>query len=423
MRRLFLAILPGIAFFATVSPVNAANPDHLQRLLKTNQCPNCDLSNADLTDTNLFGANLANANLKGAILKSANLGSANFSDADLSGANLQQAYLDRATLENANLTQANLSGAYLKNATTTGVQLRGATLRGAKLQNADLIGVNLQGADFSETNLSGVFFSGFRSIRSATIPIFGSMYSPAMFTALICQNAPFSSSQNESEEFRRLGIEFVPANLVGSNFTGANLADAVLIRGNLTNANLTGANLKNACLIQANLRGAVLDRADLQSALLKAAILEGASLKETRNANLAETFQNETDARQKEVEAQVVPNMRAMMRAQQAYLLEHTKFATKVDELQLGLKDSEQYAYRVFSQGDRTRLAAVAAVPKTAGFRTYIGLVSTSRGSRETVSMTRLCVSQEAKPVLPKLPLNVPNSQPPACPTGFQAVN
>ncbi len=422
MRRLLLAIFPGIAFFATVSPANAANPDHLQRLLKTNQCPNCDLSNADLTDANLFGANLVNANLKGAILKGANLGSANFSDADLSGANLQQAYLDRATLENANLTQANLTQAYLKNATTTGVQIRGATLRGAKLQNADLIGVNLQGADLSETNLSGVFFSGFRSIRSTAIPFFGSTYSPAMFTALICQNAPFPSPEKENEEFRRLGLEFVPANLVGSNLAGANLAGAVLIRGNLTNANLTGANLRDACLIQGNLRGAVLDRADLQSALLKAAILEGASLKETRNANLAEAFQNETDARQKEAEAQTLPNVQAMMRAQQAYLLEHTKFATKVDELQLGLEDSEQYAYRVFSQGDRTRLSVVAAVPKAGGFKTYIGLVSTSRGSQEKVSMTRLCVSQEAKPVLPKLPLNVPNNQPAACPTGFQAI-
>lgn len=71
MKRLPLAALPIFAI-AAIPAAHAANPEHLQRLLKTNQCPNCDLSGADLKDTNLFGANLTNANLKGAILRSPN---------------------------------------------------------------------------------------------------------------------------------------------------------------------------------------------------------------------------------------------------------------------------------------------------------------------------------------------------------------
>ena len=59
------------------------NKDHLDTLLETNECVDCNLNNA-----NLSGANLSGANLNGA-----DLGQANLSGANLSGANLDEQIL------------------------------------------------------------------------------------------------------------------------------------------------------------------------------------------------------------------------------------------------------------------------------------------------------------------------------------------
>lgn len=69
-----------------VTPVNAANPDHIRRLLNTNACPGCDLSGANLRGANLSGADLRNANLSYADLRGTNLQNANLAGANLYGA-------------------------------------------------------------------------------------------------------------------------------------------------------------------------------------------------------------------------------------------------------------------------------------------------------------------------------------------------
>jgi uncharacterized protein YjbI with pentapeptide repeats len=104
--------------------------NHLQQLLSTRKCPQCDLSGSGLVQSNLAGAKLNGANLVGA-----NLSQANLSGADLSGANLTG-----ASLFGANLTGANLSGAIL-----TGVDLRGAYLNNANLDNTKLDTAYIQG--------------------------------------------------------------------------------------------------------------------------------------------------------------------------------------------------------------------------------------------------------------------------------------
>ena len=76
-------------------PVQSAafNPADIERLKTTNECPNCNLTGA-----NLSGASLDHSNLSGAYL-----GGANLSKANLTGVILRGAYLGGA----------NLSGAYL----------------------------------------------------------------------------------------------------------------------------------------------------------------------------------------------------------------------------------------------------------------------------------------------------------------------
>jgi uncharacterized protein YjbI with pentapeptide repeats len=113
------------ALCSCLQPTQAFNREHIKQLLKTNKCPGCDLTYADLSGKNLkqadlTGANLNAANLHGAKLQGANLTGANlnlvdFSEAKLTGANLTGASLvlawfNKARLDGANLTKAILDG-------------------------------------------------------------------------------------------------------------------------------------------------------------------------------------------------------------------------------------------------------------------------------------------------------------------------
>lgn len=102
----------------------AENLSHLEKLLSTDTCQNC----------NLVNAGLVRAELSGAQLQGANLTNANLSRANLSGANLR----------GANLTGASLHGANLRGANLTGVTFQGTDLRNAYLNNAQLQGTSLE---------------------------------------------------------------------------------------------------------------------------------------------------------------------------------------------------------------------------------------------------------------------------------------
>lgn len=93
----------------------------LDRLLKDNECPKCDLSGAVLAGMDLSKAKLEGANLSGADLSKASLRMADMAQANLSGANLSGAVFEAADLFQANLTGANTAealfgGAYLAEA-------------------------------------------------------------------------------------------------------------------------------------------------------------------------------------------------------------------------------------------------------------------------------------------------------------------
>ena len=155
---------------ASPARISATAPS-VRQLLKTHQCPECNLrgvnlENANLKDANLTGANLEDANLTGANLTGATLaGGANLWDATLTGANLRSANLTGAILWGANLRGANLTGANLTGANLGGANLgrvgtnlestnlEGAALAGAKLGNADLWSANIRGANLEGTDL------------------------------------------------------------------------------------------------------------------------------------------------------------------------------------------------------------------------------------------------------------------------------
>lgn len=115
----------------SASPALSENLKHLNQLLSSGQCEDCNL-----VDAGLVRANLAGAQLQGANLTNANLSRANLSGANLTGANLTGASLNGADLTGANLTAVRLQGTDLRNAYLTNTQLQGTSLENAYIQRA-----------------------------------------------------------------------------------------------------------------------------------------------------------------------------------------------------------------------------------------------------------------------------------------------
>ncbi len=120
---IIVAGFSGNSFAALVGSSRPVAQENFQKLIKTNECPSCDLAGVVLTRVDLSGANLEGANLAGAKLYLADLSGANLRNANLQGAKLGGADLAGADLRGANLTGAVLEGAYLKD-----VQLDGSII-------------------------------------------------------------------------------------------------------------------------------------------------------------------------------------------------------------------------------------------------------------------------------------------------------
>lgn len=122
MKKL-LAVLTIVSACSFATQVLAFVQTDLDRLLKTNDCPKCDLSGAVLTGMDLSKAKLEGANLSGADLTKASLRMA-----DMAGANLSESKLSGAVFEAADLFQANLSGASIEEALFEGAYLADVTM-------------------------------------------------------------------------------------------------------------------------------------------------------------------------------------------------------------------------------------------------------------------------------------------------------
>ena len=128
-----IAGFSGNSFAALVGSPRPVAQENFQKLIKTNECPSCDLAGVVLTRVDLSGANLEGANLAGAKLYLTNLSGANLKNANLQGAKLGGADLAGADLRGANLTGAVLEGAYLK-----GAQIDGRIIADKPYETEDL---------------------------------------------------------------------------------------------------------------------------------------------------------------------------------------------------------------------------------------------------------------------------------------------
>lgn len=143
---------------ASLNTSDANKQRNLEKLLKTKECRNCDLTGVNLSGANLSNAKLYDANLKGAVLSRANLYHAklrnsSLADAKLDNANLYQANLSNADLEKADLTKANLAQADLENTNLGKANLSNAFLAGGRLISTNLVEANLSNANLKDATL------------------------------------------------------------------------------------------------------------------------------------------------------------------------------------------------------------------------------------------------------------------------------
>jgi uncharacterized protein YjbI with pentapeptide repeats len=172
MKKLLILLFSLISFIGTSYAGDLET--NISKLINTNYCEDCDLSEANLSGTDFSGANLSGATLNGADLSKADLSKAdlskanllkiNFRRANLSGTNFRGADLSNADLSNADLTKADLSNADfskadLSKADLSGSYLYGANLNGANLNGANLSGANLKGVDLIKVNFTGATVS------------------------------------------------------------------------------------------------------------------------------------------------------------------------------------------------------------------------------------------------------------------------
>ncbi len=121
---------PPAAALEIAPQITTATREEVKSTVKSmaQNCPGCNLEQADLRQAYLVGANLKGANLRGADLSRANLRRAHLEGADLSGATLLSTNLPGANLKNSDLTGCDLTGSNLIQADFTGATMKGSIL-------------------------------------------------------------------------------------------------------------------------------------------------------------------------------------------------------------------------------------------------------------------------------------------------------
>ena len=115
-------------------------------------------------------------------------------------------------------------------------------------------------------------------------------------------------------------------------------------------------------------------------------------------------------------------------RTQQAYFLENSKFASKIEELGTGIKpETDSYRYQIVPQEDGKQVMSIG-LPKKEGLRSYTGAVFiTQTAAGEATSIAGICESIQPSmkaPAMPKLTSAKPNQMPQiVCPAGSQSLS
>jgi uncharacterized protein YjbI with pentapeptide repeats len=239
---------------------------------------------ADFTDAIMKDCKLVRANLKQASMSGANLAGADLSGADLSGADLRDAVLIGATIYACNTTDARMDGCLtdqpsgkdvnempyaemvrahaewcetggkagapsvfdgadlrslksIRGFNLTALSAKGAVFYGLDMENTQLQGAHLEGADLRACNLRR---ADLRGARLAGAKLSGCDLRDALMGPLLLGPE------------RVLPCDMTRVVAKGTDFSHADLRQAILVFADLSRSNFTGAGLRQADLTGAH---------------------------------------------------------------------------------------------------------------------------------------------------------------------------
>jgi uncharacterized protein YjbI with pentapeptide repeats len=251
-----------------------------------------NLEKADFSGSDLTGAILSGAILTGAVFADSVLKEADITEAAASGANFARANIFKADLSQSDFTGATFSGAFLSGARMERTVFSEAKMAGfyaentvairAEFMGAELTGARFSGADLTEADFSGAIIER-ANFTGATVAVV--WFSQARASGAIFRNANLHNSRSDR-----------PVELMGADFSEANLQDARWQDTDFSGAKFTNANLSNALFIgcrfeESDLSGVKAPQADFRKSSLVRASAAGLNLFKgsLRKAELVET--------------------------------------------------------------------------------------------------------------------------------------
>ena len=133
-----------------------------------------------------------------------------------------------------------------------------------------------------------------------------------------------------------------------------------------------------------------------------------------QNVKIQEQLQNQAvQARQSEAKS----TLTAMIRAQLAYVLENSSFASTMEEMEINLPtETENYTYRIVPQQGQTSVM-MNAQAKRPGLKSYTGAVLLARINGNTTIPSGICETDAAS-TTPPVPTLTGGSTQIQCPPG-----
>lgn len=194
-----------------------------------------------------------------------------FSGRDLKGASFRNLKAVGANFANSQLAHADFSGAHID-----------SLYSGAKVEAPDFSNTDLEGANFRDARVSGNFSGANLTRASLAGARLGIDLTNATLEAADARGAQFiwgkSYAHLKAHQINAAGATINVVNLMGADFSGADLRAATFSYANLTSANFAEADLRWAVLDHVDLTKAGLQNADLRMASLKEAVLTGIDL-------------------------------------------------------------------------------------------------------------------------------------------------
>jgi uncharacterized protein YjbI with pentapeptide repeats len=151
------------------------NLNHVEQLMKTKNCPNCQLSGFNIVEyVEIWKKLNRGENHPFYIRRNSHgyhggppeffLDNANLRNANLQNANLFETSLNYADLSNTDLRKASFLGSSL-----VGANLKGADLRCTYIVSSDLSNADLRGADFTCPEENGLYLNLYGTFRGSII--------------------------------------------------------------------------------------------------------------------------------------------------------------------------------------------------------------------------------------------------------------